>query len=84
MDSEQTFACCFDDEANTESVNFEIMNDGVNFMVRYIGCIESKNFSSFKKTSYNFLLFNFSFHINETAGLSVTIPGCQRMHQSSL
>jgi SHC-transforming protein 1 len=35
MDSEQTF--CFDDEANIEN---EIMNDGVTFHVRYVGCIE--------------------------------------------
>jgi SHC-transforming protein 1 len=37
MDSEQTFACCFEDETNIEA---EIMGDGVNFFCKYIGCIE--------------------------------------------
>ena len=38
MENEQTFACCFEDETN--NIEQEIMNDGVNFFVKYIGAVE--------------------------------------------
>lgn len=37
MEGEQLFDCCFEQERTVEEIEHSIMNDGVTFIVNYIG-----------------------------------------------
>jgi hypothetical protein len=84
--SEKTFACCFDEDTNFDA---EIMSDGVNFFVQYIGNNNNtQNFvmhylqhqPSLSQIFFDFLRMHRNLHIDETVRLSLEIFGSQRMY----